>query len=131
MADTEIARTAVEWFQTLGLGVAFGLIGQGARVIIGLKKVNDTASAPGSNATVKDLIEPSRLLISLMIGAIAGALAAATTNIDLSQKIPVSLLMGLAAAGYAGSDFIEGLMSRFKPKTDDAKPAPATDVAAG
>lgn len=119
MADVPTIKTAFEWFQILGLGAALGAIGQGARAIVGLKKVNDTASAPGSVQTATDMFQASQLLVSLMIGAIAGALTATTIGVDL-QKVPLSLLMGLAAAGYSGSDLIEGLMKRFLPQGDAA-----------
>ena len=135
MADVPTIKTAVEWFQILGLGATLGAIGQGARAIVGLKKLNDTASAPGSVQTAADMFDASRLLVSLMIGAIAGALAAIITDFDVHKDIPIALLMGLAAAGYTGSDFIEGVMSRFVPKTDaagsTAAPASASDGAEG
>lgn len=132
VTDNPVIKSAADWFAVLGLGAVGGMLGQGARVVVGLKKLNDAASAPGNTKSVADMIEPSRLFISLLIGAIAGALAATTTVGDLT-KIALSTLMGLAAAGYLGTDFIEGFMSRFKPKDDAANSAqtPASDGAEG
>ncbi len=105
-----------QWFQVLGFGAVGGAMGQGIRTVVGLKKVNDSATAtPGNSFT--DLIQPSRLVVSLVIGAIAGALAATTVLTDLS-KIPLATFLALAAAGYSGADFIEGFMNREMPKPD-------------
>ncbi|MEI9886164.1 MAG: hypothetical protein WDN08_06610 [Rhizomicrobium sp.] len=124
MADaciTNAVWTAFDWLQVLGLGAAAGAIGQGIRTVVGLKKVND--SAGGSSKTVADMIEPSRLVVSLAIGAIAGALAGTTIIKNLCGITPDNFF-AIVAAGYAGADFIEGFMSRVVPKADPAKPAP-------
>lgn len=121
----------IEWLQVLGLGGLVGAIGQGVRVIVGLKKLNDAASAQSTGDTpvsISDLISGSRLAVSLAIGFIAGAIAAATTlkRGDLGAIAGVTL-GGIAAAGYAGADFIEGFMSRAVP----APGAPAGSGAVG
>jgi hypothetical protein len=120
-----------EWLQVLALGGLVGAIGQGVRVIVGLKKLNDAASAQstsGPPVSVSDLIAADRLAVSLAIGFIAGAIAAATTlkPHELSA-ISGTTVSGLAAAGYAGADFIEGIMSRAMP----APSAPAGSGAVG
>ena len=53
-------------------------------------------------------------VISLTIGFIAGALAAVLMNIDVA-KISISTILGIAASGYARTDFIEGTISRVTP----------------
>ncbi len=99
---------AYEWMQLLGLGGLIGALGQGARAIIGIKKLSATASQQGQDTA--DLISPSRLAVSMAIGFIAGALAA--TGIFKSLKdIPLDQILAVAAAGYAGADFIEGFMN--------------------
>lgn len=118
-------HNAAEWMQMIGLGLVMGAVGQGVRTIVGLKKLSDAAS--GANATVSQLIEASRLWVSLAIGAIAGVLAAVTSLASVQWvhgDLPVTgqQLFALAAAGYAGADFIEGFMSRV---------APAAEVSAG
>lgn len=115
---------AASWLQLLGLGALMGAVGQGARVVVGVKKLQDAASA--STATLGSLIDPSRMVISLAIGAIAGVLAAVSVSIDMARIGP-SELLGFAAAGYAGADFIEGLISRVAP----APGAPAGEAAVG
>ena len=104
------------WFELLALGALVGAGGQGARMIVGLKKLSDAASAQsaaGSPTSTGDLIITSQLLISLAIGAIAGGIAAASTIAPVpGLQISGEQVAGLAAAGYAGADFIEGFMSR-------------------
>ena len=104
------------WFELLAFGAFVGAGGQGTRMIVGLKKLSDAASAASETRSAADLIIPSQLLVSLAIGAIAGGIAAVSTIIPASDlKISGEEVAGLAAAGYAGADFIEGFMSRARP----------------
>jgi hypothetical protein len=127
---------AVSWLQVIGLGGAMGMLGQGVRAIVGIKKLNDAAS--GTPATTGDMIQPSRILISFGIGFIAGALAAVSLITDLAQVSAQQIFM-LMAAGYSGADFVEGFMSRetvavtiattptaYTPQIPAAPPQPAT-----
>lgn len=110
-----------DWFNLIGFAALIGAGGQGARVIIGIKKLNDAASAQAAaGIQTGDLLVASKLLVSLAIGAIAGGLAAATT-MDPRAGLTGDQIAGLAAAGYAGADFIEGLITR-------ASPAPAVST---
>jgi hypothetical protein len=87
-----------------------GVVGRGVRVIVGLEKTSDKAAAGGDKLI--DLIEPARLLISLLIGAVAGVIAAVAT-VNLDAPIPRDTLLGFAAAGYSGADLVEGFMARY------------------
>ena len=53
------------------------------------------------------MIEPARLFVSLTIGFVYGALAAILMNLDLAN-VTEGQVPELAAAGYAGSDFVRG-----------------------
>lgn len=64
--------SATELLVTIFLSGMMGLVGQGARTVIGLKKLNDANA--GKDPGQADLFLASRLLISLMIGFIAGFL---------------------------------------------------------
>lgn len=117
MVDQPTAQavwSTFDWFQIIGLGAVAGGIGQGIRTIVGLKKLGDTAS--GTTSSVADLIQPSRLIVSMLIGAVAGALAATTIIKDVLH-VSAEQFFGLAAAGYAGADFIEGFVNRVSPPT--------------
>ena len=106
-----------------------GMLGQGVRTVAGLKKMYDESR--GRDAAATDLFNASRLLIGAAIGFLAGTAAALALGLDklinLDPGSP-SLLMGLAAAGYAGTDFIEAFASRVLPARAPGKagrlPAP-------
>jgi hypothetical protein len=103
--------TTSQWILLIALGAAMGFLGQTIRIIVGLKKVNDQAAA--SNQTFGELFQAPTLIISLLIGATAGALAAIVVKPEAS--LARETLMGFAAAGYSGADFIEGFISKYLP----------------
>jgi hypothetical protein len=113
---------AVAWFQLLTLGGLAGAMGQAIRVIVGIKKLNDQAS--DTNTSLAAMIVPTQLVVSLLIGFIAGALASSQLISDLAH-ISSQQIFALSAAGYAGADFIEGFMTRITPNL----PAPAPTAA--
>jgi hypothetical protein len=102
------------------LGGLLGVAGQTLRIIVGLKKLNDDAKDQQKKFT--DMIEPGRLLISLLIGFVAGLLAivAVSTFDDSFLKGDADgrkkLILGIIAAGYSGTDFIEGFVAKYLPK---------------
>jgi len=98
--------------QLLGLGAMLGALGQAIRSIVGLKKLNDAVS--NSSTTMSQAIEPSRLVTSLVIGAIAGSLASVSL-IDNIHAVASAQIAAMLGAGYSGADFIEGFMSRAMP----------------
>ena len=104
-------HSAIEWLQILSLGGLIGMLGQGARIAVGIKKLSDEATA--KNTATSALVEPARLLISLLIGFIAGALAA-VSSVTAASQVSTQQVLALAGAGYAGADFIEGAMSTFQ-----------------
>lgn len=100
----------------LVLGAILGATGQVIRTVVGIKKLNDSAIAEGKS--LAQLFHPSDLVVSLIIGATAGVLAA----IIMSDKLQAwnagesgtggELLWAILASGYAGADFIEGFMKK-------------------
>jgi hypothetical protein len=117
-----------DWVLTLILGGILGMIGQGIRVIAGLKKVNDKASAEGKSFGV--LFSTSTLSLSLLIGFIAGALAiigmTGTAEAVAVAKAPNGisrdLIITIIGAGYAGTDFIEGFIKKSLPAIQPITP---------
>ena len=105
----EVTLGAFDWLQLLGLGGLVGALGQGIRTLVGLKKINDAAS--GTSGKTSDMIDGGRLIVSLAVGFVAGALAAIGIVNDLT-KVTSQQIFALAAAGYAGADFIEGFVRR-------------------
>lgn len=107
-------------------GGLLGTLGQGVRVIAGLKKAHDSASIQNQPLQV----ESGSLVISLFIGFTAGALALlAASGFNAGFDIDKSTAYALIAAGYAGTDFIEAFMKKYLPG-DSAAKAAATQVPA-
>ncbi|HEX8241498.1 MAG TPA: hypothetical protein VF574_17310 [Allosphingosinicella sp.] len=119
--------SVLEWLQIIALGGVMGAVGQGVRTIVGFKKLNDAAS--GQTVSVPDLISAERLFVPLAIGFIAGALAGASTIVDI-KKVSGQQMLALVAAGYSAADFIEGFMSRISPSADVAAGERGVGVAA-
>jgi hypothetical protein len=116
------------WLGILIAGIILGALGQGARTIVGFKKLNDATDAQSA------AVDGWRLLISFGIGGVAGALAAVNV-LPLAETISKEQLLGIAAAGYAGADFIEGFIGQISgaatPAAQAAAPDSASDDAVG
>jgi len=123
--------TPLQFLIMLVLGAILGATGQGIRVVVGLKKASDS----NDKFDQKQLV--TSLLIALVVGGIAGVLAATkTTNFSLFSVSDAMLFIG---AGYAGTDFIEGFMTTNSsaistpiknptPNFDNAKITPPSDI---
>ena len=98
----------------LVVGGLMGMIGQGARAVIGLKKLREESSNKAPDQA--DVFMASRLMISLMIGFITGVAALLLLGgMPLAGELKdhLSFLMGIAAAGYAGTDAIEAFVQKL------------------
>lgn len=88
-------------------GGLLGILGQGIRMAIGLKKLSDANIT--KVAGEKNELNGTRLMVSLFIGFVAGALFLLVKGVG---KIGDSeFIFSVIAAGYSGADFIEGLFS--------------------
>ena len=106
--------TALDWITGILLGGLLGILGQGIRIIVGLKKLNDEASAESVSFGSK--FQAGRLGLSLLIGFIAGALAMIGFSDPPGMATPTKeLIITLLGAGYAGTDFIEGFIHKYLP----------------
>jgi predicted chitinase len=97
-----------------------GLLGQGARAVVGLKNMTASATAAPNQQSE---FNAAYLLVSLMIGFIAGVLAGLAVGLGSFVKIntgDIKVLLGIAVAGYAGADFIENSLSIVLPSTAKA-----------
>src|SRR5262249_13846145 len=129
IAAWEGVMTISQVFATILLGGLMGLFGQGIRAVIGLKTMVDYAS--DQRTSESDLFSAARLIISLVIGFLAGIAATLTLGIKtlMDNAGDLHTLLGIAAAGYAGTDAIEGFISKYLPngkvKADSDPPASA------
>jgi hypothetical protein len=101
--------------EVLLLGGLMGILGQGARAVVGLKGMADNAKA--LDLSPNDLFEAARLIVSLLIGFLVG-LAAALVYIKTNGATEPNFqaLIGFAASGYVGVDFLEGFISQYLPQ---------------
>jgi hypothetical protein len=104
----------------LVIGGIMGMLGQGARAVIGLRGTSDAAKAISANPI--DLIQAGRLIASCLTGFLIG-LAAALVSLksgdmtSLLNNLPSwQTLLGWFAAGYAGTDFLEGFVAAYAPQ---------------
>jgi hypothetical protein len=108
-----------------------GMLGQGARAVVGLKGMSDDAKA--LNLSPNDLFEAGRLITSIIIGFLVGLAAALITlkGGDVNHiTIPGwTTLLAWAASGYAGTDFLEGFIAQYLPQ--GAPGSTAQKLAAG
>ena len=118
------SRTPLDTLILIFVAGLMGMVGQGARTIVGLKQVSDRSETPPSEA---DEFDAARILVGLMIGFVAGVAALATSNSLFGvETITASFLLTLAAVGYIGVDAIEGLTETIGGRKLSARPAAAS-----
>lgn len=109
--------------EILIIGALMGMLGQGARAVVGLKGMSDNAKAQGLSPN--DLFEAGRLLTSFLIGSLVGLASALTYIIDGGSTLTDPtwhVMVAWAAAAYAGTDFLEGFISQYlSPGTTTSK----------
>jgi len=96
-------------------------VGQGIRVIVGLKKVYDEALQKGTSFS--ENFNGSSLLFSLLIGFIAGVLGIIGLEDFEKLNIGKEHMITLIGIGYAGADFIEGFIKKNTSKVTAAAAA--------
>lgn len=97
-------------------GGLLGIVGQGLRMIVGLKKWYDDKK---DNTTQAEAFDLNRFLISLFIGFVAGILAILFMIDDVEHPTPAEqkkYLASIILGGYTGVDFIEGFVNKYLPK---------------
>lgn len=105
-----------EFLSALILGGILGMVGQGMRVIVGLKKIYESL---GADEQFGNKMDWSRLSVSLVIGFIAGAFGM-ILKIDYetvsTMIMTKDFMLSIIAIGYMGVDFIEGMMKNLAGK---------------
>lgn len=123
--------TILEITNTIVGGGLLGALGQGIRIAVGLKKLNEENTVRSLNDSSEKPFSVSRLLISVFIGFVAGALAMLIkyASTEKPADYDTEIVITIIAAGYAGADFIEGIFITYGSKLNPAAtPAIATPV---
>jgi Na+/H+ antiporter NhaC len=111
----DLYTSFIPWLIVCGF---LGLLGQSLRVLIGIKKqIQAHKDAPGDYSwfSMPELL--ISLLISIPVGVISGLALNVVNSLpaDLSS-INAAFILSMIAAGYAGTDLIEGLLAKYTPK---------------
>ena len=99
-------------------GGLLGILGQGVRIAVGLKKFNDDNTMKVAKGEPTEKFNGDRLMISIFIGFVAGAIgmlvkgSTIATNNDYNTEGIVTII----AIGYSGADFIEGVFNTYIKK---------------
>src|SRR5947209_978801 len=125
LAATVSSGSTADILNIVLLGGFLGACGQVARVVIGLKKVNDQAQA--ESKAFGEIFQARNLVVSLVIGFAAGVLGVLAlwpkdgplTSLSFDDR---TVFLALIGSGYAGTDFIEGFMSKNAPATPMPRP---------
>jgi len=91
------------------LAALLGVTGQMVRVVVGLKKENDQATP---NQPLKARFNAQELWTSLGIAVAVGAVAGIVSSISTADITSTKAMLALMGAGYSGTDFIEGIMTK-------------------
>lgn len=120
-----------EYVSALVLGGILGMIGQGLRVIVGLKKLYDALADTGESLGNGSRFDSRRLWLSLFIGFVAGSFGM-ILKIDYESVSTMIMnkefMISIVAIGYMGVDFIEGVMKSYLSKFErglDSSPIPS------
>ena len=107
--------TGEQWIITILLGGIAGFVGQGIRGALGLQKLRERTLASGQSAEAG--FSSRMFLSSLLIGFTSGALASFTLDVSQDGVVDIKVVLAMVAAGYAGTDFIEGTAKRILPSS--------------
>jgi hypothetical protein len=110
------------------LGGLLGILGQGIRIIVGLKKLNTGNVTKTLNNDDTEGFSASRLLLSIFIGFIAGAIALLIRGADATPAGKTEFIFTIMAAGYSGTDFIEGVFNTYISKLNPPSPTKGGDA---
>jgi hypothetical protein len=111
------------------LGAILGLTGQGIRIAVGLKKLNDISE---NKAQFEKDFSWKQLSVSLLYGCTIGIIGGVMMAVDsLDKTWDKSTIMAVISAGYAGADFIEGFLSKNRPLSEVNKKKSPTSVVTG
>lgn len=109
--ENQMASSTQDVLFYMILAALLGMAGQLFRVVVGLKKLMSNTNVETTTSSVISA-NLQQILFSLLIGGIVGAVAGVLSAVVTKDftHISQSSIFGLVAAGYAGTDFIEGFV---------------------
>jgi len=111
--------TITEIINSIIAGGLLGMLGQGVRIVVGLKKMNDGNAVRAAGGETPQPFDSSRLIISIFIGFVAGAvgmLVKGNTIAGAGGQYSTEAIVTIIAIGYSGADFIEGIFKTYVDK---------------
>lgn len=121
MPEPVIIGTGGQTLIALAVCGVMGMLGQGVRAVVGLKNAGSLNATSGNQQSAFDV---AYLLLSFMIGAIAGILSGLITGLgEFTTALTLPKLLAIAASGYVGADFVENSLSLVLQKGTPAPPA--------
>jgi hypothetical protein len=111
-------------------GGLLGSLGQGVRLAVGLKKLNAENSKKENEGEDKEPISSGRLILSIFIGFIAGAIGMLIKGSTLAPNgnYNSESIVTIIAIGYSGADFIEGVFNTYLTKFNPAASPTSTQT---
>lgn len=123
--------TIIEIINNVLAGGLLGSLGQGVRIAVGLKKFNESNSEKVAQNKPPEEFSTSRMLISIFIGFVAGAIGMLIKGNSLAtvqgsvKDYGTEAIITIIAIGYSGADFIEGVfntyINKFNPTNTSSK----------
>jgi hypothetical protein len=105
-----MSATLVNSIELLLIGGGLGIGGQLLRAFVGWIKWTGQARVTGK----REAFVTSQFFFSTFVGFIAGSAAALLSTNIANPGVPTgAATLCLAAAGYAGTDFVEGIVGRL------------------
>ena len=110
--------TIIEIINSVLAGGLLGALGQGVRTAVGLKKFNEDNTAKAAANKPVEQFSISRMVISIFIGFVAGAIGMLVKGSGLAVKGDYSTesIVTIITIGYSGADFIEGVFNTYIKK---------------
>lgn len=117
--------TIIDIMNNVLAGGMLGSLGQGIRIAVGLKKFNEGNAANAAQGKPVEEFSTSRLIISIFIGFVAGAIGMLIKGPAISSKgdFTTEAIITIIATGYSGADFIEGVFNTYVNKFNSSDPA--------
>lgn len=117
-------KNAADLLPLILLGAILGMCGQVVRLLVGIRK---SKNEKGGNATLTDLVESKQLLIGLLISLIIGGIAGVLSSLNVDgTNLSDETILTILIAGYAGTDFIEGFIVNTSKGSSGPSPKPRT-----